>query len=284
MNDNEKQFEDFVHNIKFDDTPDAAHRNKLEQKLLNKLTNQHQQRHSPLEIWRLIMKNRTTKLATAAVIILIAVFGITVLDKSVSPAYAIEQTIEAFKKVNSVYVEQIIREEGTLLNTKLWARRGEDGKFFFGDYRQESVYGDITVANEGENRTYYYNPSTKEVYIWKGLTVTIGSFLDIDFFLYLKEEMEDVEIEYGKDEITGKDVVSLKYKEPSKFKSKCKCGVITFDLESKLPNLFKLWDNRDFKGEPWLEWTLIEYNPKLPEDTFKFEIPEDATVIKEPNR
>lgn len=226
------------------------------------------------------MKSRISKLAAAAVIILTAVFGITVLDKSVTPAYAIEQTIEAFKKVNSVYVEQTIREKGISWNTKMWARRGEDGKFFFGDYREESVYGDITVVNESENRTYYYNPSTKEVYIYKGLTVTIGSFLDIDFLLYLKKEMEDVEIEYGKDEITGKDVVSLKYKEPSKFKSKCKYGVITFDLESKLPTLIKLWDNPDFKGEPYVEWTLIEYNPKLPEDTFKFEIPEDATVIR----
>jgi hypothetical protein len=36
----------------------------------------------------------------------------------------------------------------------------------------------------------------------------------------------------------------------------------------------------DFKGEPFSEWTLIEYNPELPEDTFKFEIPDDATVIE----
>ena len=29
MNDREKQFEDFVRDIKFDDTPDANHRDKL---------------------------------------------------------------------------------------------------------------------------------------------------------------------------------------------------------------------------------------------------------------
>jgi len=161
----------------------------------------------------------------------------------------------------------------------MWARRGKHGKMFFGDFRQESDYGDIIIANESENLTYCHYPSTKKVYIYKGLTVTIGSFLDIDFFLYLKEEMEDVKIEYGKDKITGKDIVFLTYREPSRYKSKCKCGVITFDLESKLPIRWKGWDNPDFKGEPWLELTLIKYNPEVSEDTFKFDIPDGAEVI-----
>ena len=37
MDNNEKQFEDFVSNIKFDDTPDTVHRDKLEQNLLTAL-------------------------------------------------------------------------------------------------------------------------------------------------------------------------------------------------------------------------------------------------------
>jgi outer membrane lipoprotein-sorting protein len=57
--------------------------------------------------------------------------------------------------------------------------------------------------------------------------------------------------------------------------------VITFDLETKLPIRCTSWDNPDFNGEPWSEWTLIEYDPKLPEDTFKFNIPEDVRVIRE---
>ena len=46
-------------------------------------------------IWRTIMKNRTSKLAAAAVIIIAVTISVTILDKSVTPAYAIEQTIEA---------------------------------------------------------------------------------------------------------------------------------------------------------------------------------------------
>jgi outer membrane lipoprotein-sorting protein len=253
------------------DTEDAESRRS--RNLKNKLT-----------LRRFIM-NRFTKLTAAAVIIIAVVLTITFLDKSVTPAYAIEQTIEAFKNVNSVYVEQIIREKGTLLNTKMWARRGSNGKFFFGDFRLEGGNKEqITVVNESENKTYIYNPSAKTVRIYDRLNVTIGSFLDKDYFLHLQQEMEDVELEHGKDKITGKEVFILKYKVPipSKYdKSVTKSDVITFDLETKLPIRWTSWDNPDFKGEPWSECTLIKYNPNLSEDTFKFQIPKDAKVIRE---
>jgi len=234
-------------------------------------------------IWRIIMKSKITKIAAAAVIIVAVILSTTFLDKSVTPAYGIEQTIEAFRDINSVYIEATNRnEKGISYNIRMWAQRGEDGKFFFGDFRQESSHGDTIVANEMENLTYCYYPSTKEVYIYEGLTETIGSFLDINFFLYLQGEMKDVKMEYGKDEVTGKEIVSLSFRGTEKYqKSSGKCGVIIFGLESKLPSCIKLWDNPDFQGDPFTVWTLIVYNPKVREDIFKFEIPEDATVIRD---
>ena len=55
-------------------------------------------------IWRIIMKNKMTKFATAAAVILIAVLGITFLDKSVPSAYAFEQTVEAFESVRYMHL------------------------------------------------------------------------------------------------------------------------------------------------------------------------------------
>ena len=237
------------------------------------------------KLWRIIIKSKITKFAAAAVIIIAVVLSLTFLDKSATDVYAIEQTIEAFKKVNTVYVEEIICEKGTLLNTKMWARRGSNGKFFFGDFRLESGNKEqITVVNESENKTYIYNPSAKTVRIYDRLNVTIGSFLDKDYFLHLQQEMENVELEYDKDEITGKKVVILKYKVPipGRYdKSVTKSEVITFDLETKLPIRMASWDNPDFKGEPYSEWKLIEYDPELPEDTFKFKIPDGAKIVYE---
>ncbi|RKY11637.1 MAG: hypothetical protein DRP65_03660 [Planctomycetota bacterium] len=59
-------------------------------------------------IWRIIMKNRITKLATAAAVVLIAVLGITFLDKSVPSAYAIEQTIQANHTVRFLHLKSFI--------------------------------------------------------------------------------------------------------------------------------------------------------------------------------
>jgi len=71
MNSDERQFEDFISNIKFDDNPDAGHRDKLEKNLLAALVRQprHQQRH--LKIWRIIMKSRIAKLSVAAAVLII---------------------------------------------------------------------------------------------------------------------------------------------------------------------------------------------------------------------
>ncbi|MHC4098419.1 MAG: hypothetical protein ACYSU3_20470 [Planctomycetota bacterium] len=55
-----------------------------------------------LNIWRIIMNSKITKLATVAVVILAIVVGVTLIDKSATPTYAIEQTIEAMRSISSV--------------------------------------------------------------------------------------------------------------------------------------------------------------------------------------
>jgi len=69
MDENEKEFENFVRGIEFDDTPDSGHRNKLEQELLSTIAKQPRQKSQPLSIWRTIMKSRIRKLVAAVVVI-----------------------------------------------------------------------------------------------------------------------------------------------------------------------------------------------------------------------
>jgi len=56
-------------------------------------------------IWRKIMKSRTPKLAAAAVILIAVAISVTILDKSVTPAYAIEQTIEANRGLRFIHLK-----------------------------------------------------------------------------------------------------------------------------------------------------------------------------------
>src|SRR4030042_5055134 len=68
MNDNERQFEEFVRGINFDDKSDPVHRDGLEEKLLCVLSRCPRRKWS-LQTWRILMKNRVTRLATAAVLL-----------------------------------------------------------------------------------------------------------------------------------------------------------------------------------------------------------------------
>jgi hypothetical protein len=59
MNNDEKQFEDFVRGIKFDDNPNAEHRDELEQHLLNALAKQEGLEPSPLMHQKLKTRMKT---------------------------------------------------------------------------------------------------------------------------------------------------------------------------------------------------------------------------------
>jgi hypothetical protein len=59
-------------------------------------------------IFRSLIMNRFTKFAAAAVIIIAAVFSVTILDKSVTSAYALEQTIKASHSVQYLHIKSFM--------------------------------------------------------------------------------------------------------------------------------------------------------------------------------
>ena len=72
----EEEFEDFLRDIEFDDKPDYAFRDKLEQSLHTSFTSQSRQKPQSFKTWRYIMNSKITKLsAAAAILILITIFG-----------------------------------------------------------------------------------------------------------------------------------------------------------------------------------------------------------------
>ena len=76
-----------------------------------------QEKKSPvigLNIWRIIMKSRITKLAAAAVIIIAVIVGINQLGSSIdgaTPVYAIEQTIQAGHSVRYLHIKDFKSDE-----------------------------------------------------------------------------------------------------------------------------------------------------------------------------
>ncbi|MHC4474074.1 MAG: LolA family protein [Planctomycetota bacterium] len=128
MNDYEKQFEDFTREIKFDDGPDNAHRDRLEQELLGALAQQTPRQKKP---WRTIMKSRSAKLAAAAAIILAVILGLHGLVGD-GTGIAFGQILDNLRSVQTLHAR--INKNGRV--AEIWGKRPnmlrmeyEDGKY-----------------------------------------------------------------------------------------------------------------------------------------------------------
>jgi len=276
MNNDQRQFEKFVRGIKFDDRPDPKHRDRLEQNLLAAMAKQTRQKQEPLKIWRIIMKGKITKLATAAVVILIVTLGITFIEKSATPAWAIEETIEALKETDCIYISGFINEKnGSSGEFKQWARPNK-ARTRSGDCRMEDPDGDIWVAIERENITYEFDRAENKVHVIKGINaVMLGIWPDGDFIRKLREKAKDWQERYGKDEETKRRCVFITAKSSSLQES----WWVQVDLQTKLPVRGKQWNNANFEGKPWIYAKEIIFNPEVPEAIFEFEIPDGAKVV-----
>jgi hypothetical protein len=282
MVDNEKQFEDFVRQIKFDDTADPAHRDKLEQDLLAALAKQPRQ----IEIWRTIMKTKITKLATAAAIILIVALGIILFNKSTAPAWAIEQTIKAVEKFNAVHISGTFSGDFTSSGVfrpdnvsqhgfNLWARANE-GHTQSSDFRLQIDNGQNTWVQE--NDTYHYYPSSHKLHIIRGEKASISPWIGPDLLQTLEQVTDDWQVLYATDPATGREraIVTCSHKDAPGPKS----WRFEFDLETKLPVSFKQWHNLYWQGKPNFDAQKIIYYENLPDEVFEFEIPKNVEITE----
>jgi outer membrane lipoprotein-sorting protein len=228
--------------------------------------------------WRIIMHKPTTKLATVAATILIAVLAITFLDKAVTPAWAIEDTIKALKMVYSIKMSGPVsstsefgeKNEGDFI---IWAKPDADGT------ESEELRFEMSnqiVVVDASGKTYFYNPEQNSVLIKDFKNFRISPWLGSEFFHIVKKFAENWKVSYGKDEETSRDSIFA----TCIYTPESKSWWFQFDSETRLPVRFRQWTNLSFQGEPEFYAEKIEYNPQLPDGTFEFKIPEGAKVAK----
>ena len=238
-------------------------------------------------IWRTLMKTKIAKYAAAAVIIL-AVILLIPFGQSGSPAWAIEQSIEALDQYKAVLIEgsQSERtwiEKGSLEQRpfKSWAVANED-QTMVEKYRTE-VDGFLILTTNG-HKTWRYDPNTKTVRVENRPYIASECWCGSQFLEQLKEARDKWiitkwEITYGEDPATGKERAFLSFSTPEGPPSPRSLR-IEFDIESKLPVSLKQWENPNWEGPADLVVDRITYFEKLPDDLFEFEIPEGAKVIE----
>ena len=286
MADNEKEFENFVHDIDFNDAPGSNHRDMLEKDLLGALEKQTPRQ---IKIWRIIMNSQITKLATAAVIIVTIVLFVTILNNSTSTAWAIEQSIEVLSKYKAILVEGLDtertwREDGSLEQKpfKSWAVANEE-QTMVEKYRHE-VNGVPIITTNGQ-KTWRYDLQTNTVRVENRPYIASECWCGSQFLEQIKGLLGEVipnwEVTYGKDPATGKQRAFLKIAWLEERYNGPRSMWIEFDVESKLPVSLKQWENPNWEGPATLVVDKLTYYEILPDDLFEFEIPEGATVIEE---
>lgn len=233
------------------------------------------------------MKNRRTKLATAAMIAAAAVLSVAVMDWLVPPAWAIGQTIKALKGVRSIVIHGDGFDDGNVSPFTLSIRPPQDGGEGF-DMRFECADQLIVVRGK---KAWVHLADKNAVMIYDDVTTSYGMMQDLQWWYDLaalnpwltgkilaaaKHVTEDWEEVYGPDERTGRDCVfvTCTYKPESKFWFVC-------DLETKLIVEAKYWNwsSPDPEGSPACHATSFTYNEDLDDALFDFQIPEDVRII-----
>jgi len=284
----EKQFENFVDDIRFDDSPSAGHRDKLEQDLLIALAKPSRQKGQSASIWRSLMKAKIVKLATAAVITL-AIILFVPFGRSGSPAWAIEQSIEALDRFRAISIEgweaeRTWVEDGSmeLRPFRSWAVANK-GQTKVEKYRTEVE--DYLVLTTNGRMTWRYDRNTNTVRV-ENEPYNAGEWWCGSRFLEQLKEGYDSglltrwEVTCGENTTTGRQRIFLKIAWLDERFNGPRSLRLEFDMESKLLVRLEQWENADWKDPATVIVEKITYHTILPNELFEFEIPEGATVIE----
>ena len=226
-------------------------------------------------IWRIIMKNRIAGISTAAAVIVLIVVGVTVMDRSASQVYAIEQTVEALRLVSSVRAH--CTDWGGSKG-QVWVKIDPETGY------EESYYseqGNLVIVATPQ-KTYYYHKDKNLVrirneYVPAAEVRFSKLFEDLPGLIQRLNGRIEIQSEFDQD--LQMDVIKIWGHVPKGKDFGEKEMVIRVDPETKLPI------NTDtIKGEPNQGVKSVdrfEYNVRIPEGLFEFEIPQGAEVVYE---
>lgn len=222
-------------------------------------------------VWRIIMNSKITKLATVAVVILAVVVGVTLIDRSATPAYAIEQTIQAMRSISSVraYSTDLDGSEA-----EIWIQIDpETGQEECYSVDQGNL---LTIATP--EKTYYYDKDKNLVrisneYITASEVRFSRFFEDMTDWVQKLNGKIDFQSEFDQD--LQKEVIRVHVHIPAQGNFGGDESIINVDPKTKLPINAELINQ---KGKSVVH---LEYNVPIPQGLFDFEIPEGAEVVYE---
>ena len=268
MKPSDKDIKNFFKNAAIGTNP------RMEETVLNKVLlagqqaiNSKKTRHP--NIWRIIMNSKLTKLAVSAVVIISVILVSIIFDSGVKQAYAIDQTIEAMRKVTTVHLLGTTFDDEQV---EIWigvnAETGANERHYF----DTPALTHVATPNE----TYFYDKKVNRVRHLKGCHIKselrFGRFIE-DMVGAINGKVEFTEV-YDSDREMQ---VILLVIENDELRVESKV-----DLETRLPMSIHV----EYMGARSPEnigksIDEIYYDSPLPEGIFEFKIPEGAEVVYE---
>ncbi|MBC8481303.1 MAG: hypothetical protein H8D47_01390 [Planctomycetes bacterium] len=253
----------------FNVKPGSEMRSKVLDEALDIQRSQNQQNISDTYIWRIIMKSKITKFAAAGVIFAVAILSITFLDKAVTPAYAIEQTIEAMRSISSIHAYSTDWDNS---QGETWVQiNPETGQ----EEYQYSDQGNLLIVATPKV-TYFYHKDKNLVRVQKeyvpASSVSIANFFE-ELSKWVQGHGGKYEFHSQFDEKLQKEIIMVHVVLPVMEKEL----YVRIDPQTKLPINLESISSKPGQGVKSVD--SIEYNIPIPEGIFEFKIPEGTKVI-----
>ena len=244
---------------------------------------------SGLNLRSKIMKSPITKTAAAAVIVVGLSMGIYLIDQAATPAWAIEQSIEAMKNYRGIHFAGTISVSwddsfGGLGVQELAELPESQGEFETWAWADEQLSRSSRIKMVLPNNVMI-SVSKLQTYIKlaDGVTYDIrGDLMRMDpwptseLLSILKEDADSWTELRGRDAATGKERIFVEYS--SFFDNRF--YKFEFDSESKLLVSFKQWEGSDSpEGPPRFDIRKIVFFEQLPDEIFGIDLPDASEII-----
>jgi len=263
----------------------------------------------PLDIWRIIMKSKMTKLAAAAVIIIAVALSINFWDKSIptaSAAQVLQDAINAVSDVWSVHMKARMRTlpsdnfsniglKYDFVDIEMWKRTNTDSQM---QWRVEKP-GRVLLM-DGQNTIMFIWPNhgvSEERPLplgcfdsWSGRLLNVHDLLDNE--LQNAKNNPDREISLWHEEVERRDKLVLEVEvttdiaEDDYLRNKFimdsdHVKVYRFDGKTKLLEGLQVYVHTEDKDVLIFEITDIEYNTEFDNSIFALDLPENMIWSRE---
>ena len=219
------------------------------------------------------MKNTSARIAAAVMIIVGLGMVVYLIDKATTPAWAIDQSIEAMKNYRGMHFcgtfsmswENVLRGLGVQESAELPESQGEfevwahaDEGFSKSSRIKMVLPNNVTISSSEQQSFLRLGDGT--TYDIQGDLMTMDPWPTSELLSILKEDANSWTELRGRDAATGKERIFVEYSSLSE----STFYKLEFDSESKLLVSFKQWNGDSPEGPPTFDIRKIVFFKQLP--------------------